>query len=477
MAPPGQQLTDTQLLDQTRAGDMSAFDELYRRHVADARRVARIVTDDGEEAEGVVAEAFGRVLAKLRQGGGPEGVLTPYLRTVIRRLAVDRHRKSSREDHPADPAMLNELPTADDEIAPVTDRQLIRAAFESLPERWQRVLWHSEIEGRPPAALTPALGSSPNAVAALAYRAGEGLRQAFLAAHLTASAPPSCRPYLPKLAAYIRQTLPQEEDVAVAIHLDTCAHCRERRDELLLLVSDLRGVLVPALLGTLKAGGSLAAAGLGGVTALAGATAATQAAARAGSTGAGMVDDPEAIGAVSRLRPRGFVQIAATSVVSAAAAAAVAFAAISAISQTTGTDEPAAAPPPMTSALQPATIGKPSVADIPSLDSNETPTETPSPTEEPTEGEDITQAEASSPNAESPGANQAQSSNDGGAGGKSSQSSNSQGSPDSKPKRDSDAKPEPPAPGSNDEPGNKNPGTPPASPWACDVVPLLPWCN
>ena len=67
-------------------------------------------------------------------------------------------------------------------------------AFASLPERWQLVLWHTEVEGRSAAEVAPILGLAPNAVAALAYRAREGLRQAYLNAHIHAGPPEACRP-------------------------------------------------------------------------------------------------------------------------------------------------------------------------------------------------------------------------------------------------------------------------------------------
>ena len=53
------------------------------------------------------------------------------------------------------------------------------AALAALPQRWQRVLWHTEVEGLSAAEIAPLLGLAPNAVAALAYRAREGLRQAY----------------------------------------------------------------------------------------------------------------------------------------------------------------------------------------------------------------------------------------------------------------------------------------------------------
>ncbi|TDD69081.1 sigma-70 family RNA polymerase sigma factor [Jiangella aurantiaca] len=321
MTIPADGASDEQLIARTREGDMGAYDELYRRHVDDASKVARIVTNNSDEAQDVVAEAFTRVLMRLREGGGPDLDFAPYLKTVVRRLAIDRHRSSQRDGSQTDPSILDILPTADDAMARSTDRQLVRHAFETLPERWQQVLWHTEIEGRSPASLAPALGSSANAVAALAYRAREGLRQAYLAVNLSAEVQPECRPYAPKIASYVRGTLSAHDTREMSAHLATCAHCRERRDELLLLVSDMRGILWPALL--LPASGVAAGA---------------VAAAGAGATGGGVLAflSPASWGKQAR-------QFAAAGGV-AAAAAAIAVAAWALTSNDDPADPPAAAP-------------------------------------------------------------------------------------------------------------------------------------
>jgi RNA polymerase sigma factor (sigma-70 family) len=244
------QPSDAELMDRTRAGDSAAFDELYRRHLDDARRVARIVCDNADEAEDVTAEAFTRVLDQLRRGGGPRGDLRPYLRTVVRRLAVDRYRSGARGLVPADPDLVDSLPAADDPIAIATNRDMMRKAYETLPPRWQEVLWRTEVEGHSPSTLAAQLGSTPNAVAALAYRAREGLRQAYLSMHAASSMRAGCKPYVPMLTALTRGTLTPGEQSTVNAHIAGCDDCRERRDEMLVLVSDLRSLLVPALLGT-----------------------------------------------------------------------------------------------------------------------------------------------------------------------------------------------------------------------------------
>lgn len=63
--------SDGHLIGLVRGGDMSAFDELYERHVSVASTVARRNVDNPSDAEDVVAEAFQAVLqSPLRTGAG-----------------------------------------------------------------------------------------------------------------------------------------------------------------------------------------------------------------------------------------------------------------------------------------------------------------------------------------------------------------------------------------------------------------------
>ena len=55
------------------------------------------------------------------------------------------------------------------------------------------VLWHLEVENQKPADIAPLLGMSANSVSALAYRAREGLRQAFLNMHSGDLVSDACR--------------------------------------------------------------------------------------------------------------------------------------------------------------------------------------------------------------------------------------------------------------------------------------------
>ena len=96
-------------------------------------------------------------------------------------------------------------------------------AFASLPERWQMVLWHLEVENQKPADIAPLLGMSANSVSALAYRAREGLRQAYLNMHSADLVSDACRETNELLGGYVRGALSRRDATRVEDHLE---HCR-----------------------------------------------------------------------------------------------------------------------------------------------------------------------------------------------------------------------------------------------------------
>src|SRR6516165_4260750 len=213
---------------------------------SDADLIAQVRA--GSDVADLASEAFTRVLGALRRGGGPEVAFRPYLMTCVRNAFYDRGRRDGRvdvsDDVPEDVnlALLNVPPDSE-------DARLVAAAFASLPERWQMVLWHTEVEGRPAAEVAPLLGIAPNAVAALAYRAREGLRQAYLQAHLQLPPPDACRETVTKLGAYVRDGLSARDRRKVDEHLQGCERCTALLLELEEVSTSLRGVLVPILLG------------------------------------------------------------------------------------------------------------------------------------------------------------------------------------------------------------------------------------
>ncbi|MGH9040247.1 MAG: sigma factor-like helix-turn-helix DNA-binding protein, partial [Acidimicrobiia bacterium] len=136
------------------------------------------------------------------------------------------------------------------------ERYLVGEALQALPSRWRTVLWLTEVEGLSPAEVSRRIGIKPNAVAALAYRARKGLREAYLQAHLRSEASEECRATVSRLGNYVRGELPDRDRLALQTHLDACAKCRCRRDELTDVNATLRNAFlpVPLLLAGLQRG-------------------------------------------------------------------------------------------------------------------------------------------------------------------------------------------------------------------------------
>jgi hypothetical protein len=108
----------------------------------------------------------------------------------------------------------------------VLDQSLAAQAFRKLPDQWQEVLWYTEVEGMAPRDVAPLLGLTANAVAALAYRAREGLRASWVQVHLDAlPADSECRWTVEHLGASFRKRLSRSLQRRVDAHLADCEKC------------------------------------------------------------------------------------------------------------------------------------------------------------------------------------------------------------------------------------------------------------
>ena len=282
--------SDEQLLAQARTGVQNAFAELWSRHYRSGVCVARQFTSI--DADDLVSEAFARIYQRVLAGGGPQGAFRPYLYTTIRNLA-STWGASSREVQVDEIADFEDPSTLDDPAAVALDRSLTAKAFKELPERWQSVLWYTEVEGMDPHEVAPILGISPNSVAALSYRAREGLRRAWLQAHINdATACGECQWAISKFGDHARKSLSDRDSQRIEAHLESCARCAIVCEEVDEVGSRLALVMLPLLLGGAAGGGLLSAFAQSGAPALTAAAApAMPAAVIAGShiAGAGVI--------------------------------------------------------------------------------------------------------------------------------------------------------------------------------------------
>src|SRR3989441_7109833 len=93
------------LVARARAGDRAAFGVLVERYAAPARRVARAVLDDPDDADDAAQDALLAALVKLHQYD-PRRPFGPWLMRIVSNAATDRRRRRSvrRAGPPRPPA-------------------------------------------------------------------------------------------------------------------------------------------------------------------------------------------------------------------------------------------------------------------------------------------------------------------------------------------------------------------------------------
>ncbi|MFI2618771.1 sigma-70 family RNA polymerase sigma factor [Streptomyces sp. NPDC018584] len=344
--------SDADLIARMRAGDDSAYEELYRRHAEAVRRYALTCCRDAHTADDLTAEVFARMLQAVRGGSGPEHAVRAYLLTTVRRVAAGWTKSAKREQLVDDFAVFaaqaarGGSEVRDDDTLELgadvramheAEQSMAMRAFRSLPERWQAVLWHTEIEEESPSEVATLFGLDANGTRVLASRAREGLKQAYLQAHVSATLTESeeCARYADRLGAYARGSLRSRAERGLRKHLEECAKCRLAAGQIKEVAGGIPAVVPIAVIGWFGAAGYAKVAALvGGGTASAGAAGAAGAAAAGGSSGgsAAGAAASEGLGAPAK------AGIAAGVVVAAGVVAAIAL--------TGGDGKPKEDPPP-----------------------------------------------------------------------------------------------------------------------------------
>ncbi len=161
-------------------------------------------------------------------------------------------------------------PAEDDELVDaVHERTTLARAFAALPERWQTFLWLSFVDDADRGEIATILGINVGSVSALGYRAREGLRRAYLDAHLRDAPTPECAEVWPLLAGAVRGGLGADPaGRGRRAHSPTCEHCRAAVAELeavntrfgAVLAPIVLGAAAPAYLAAVQHGGAVAAA-------------------------------------------------------------------------------------------------------------------------------------------------------------------------------------------------------------------------
>ncbi|MFI5830006.1 RNA polymerase sigma factor [Streptomyces sp. NPDC051578] len=219
------------------AMDADVCDLLYRRHRGALLACARGCSRAPQDAEDLVSEAFVRTLQAVRSGAGPREHWRPYLLAVVRHTAIEWRAGDGRTVLTPDveswcrPGLSGEDPQQ--RLLHEEDRRLAARSFHSLPGRWKAVLWHTLVEDDCPHHVPALFGITPSAVTSLAFRAREGLREAYLCAHLgpAAAGDERCRPYAGLLGPAVRRRA-APRGAGLRRHLAGCRSCSRAYAEL-----------------------------------------------------------------------------------------------------------------------------------------------------------------------------------------------------------------------------------------------------
>ncbi|MFC9643706.1 sigma-70 family RNA polymerase sigma factor [Streptomyces mirabilis] len=343
--------SDADLIGRMRAGDDTAYEELYRRHAEAVRRYARTCCRDAHTADDLTAEVFARMLQAVRRGHGPQHAVRAYLLTTVRRVAASWTKSAKREQLVDDFAVFAAQSSRTSEVSDEetldlgadvramheAEQSMAMQAFRSLPERWQAVLWHTEVEDESPSEVATLFGLDANGTRVLASRAREGLKQAYLQAHVSATLTmdEECARYADRLGAYARGGLRTRAERGLRKHLEECAKCRLAAGQIKEVAGGIPAVVPVAVIGwfgaagyakavALIAGGAgagaagaagAAAATSGGSGGAAGGTAGAAGAAGSGSGAGGGAAASEGLGATVKAGiAAGFVAVAAAAV-------------------------------------------------------------------------------------------------------------------------------------------------------------------
>jgi RNA polymerase sigma-70 factor, ECF subfamily len=171
---------DAELVERFRAGDVTAFEQIYRNHHRYVQMQARRVISDCHRAEDIGQEAFLRLVRQLLATDG-QIKLRAWLHRTTTNLAIDEHRRSrTQQQYHEQRSPVEELhvtldrcdrghPEQEAESGEV--RRSIRQVIEMMPQRYRAILALRELEGLDYVSIARTMNLSVSAVESLLFRA------------------------------------------------------------------------------------------------------------------------------------------------------------------------------------------------------------------------------------------------------------------------------------------------------------------
>lgn len=171
-------MTELDLIERARSGDLDAMRALYERHAAQVYTLVRRLAGDDDLAADLAQDAWVNAFQKIRGFRGDAAFGTWMHRiavnTALSRLRKAARRRSLQEGYDGSTTLGNadSIPAAH---AP--DRVMLERALDRLPVGYRTVLWLHDVEGYTHEEVGERLGIAPGTSKSQLAKARARLRE------------------------------------------------------------------------------------------------------------------------------------------------------------------------------------------------------------------------------------------------------------------------------------------------------------
>src|SRR6266568_2076455 len=176
------------LVEAARGGDISAFESLVRRYDRNVFRIAQHITQNREDAEDVVQDAFLKAYQNLGQFQGQSKFYTWLVRIAVNEALMRLRRRRPERMVSIDEDVKTEDDSIPREIADWSPnpeqlynqgelKEILQKTIQGLPESFRTVFILRDVEGLSTEETADALGLSVPAVKSRLLRARLQLRE------------------------------------------------------------------------------------------------------------------------------------------------------------------------------------------------------------------------------------------------------------------------------------------------------------
>jgi RNA polymerase sigma-70 factor, ECF subfamily len=174
------QPTDNELAQKSAAGDMVAFEELYRRHFRRVFALSLRMTGNPEEAEDLTQEVFIQLHKKISSFRGDSAFTTWLHRMTVNQVLMHFRRRKSRPEYTTEegetPVQIVQG-TENSNKMPIVDKIILDNAISKLAPGYRSIFVLHDVEGHEHREIAEMLGISEGTSKSQLHKARLKLRQ------------------------------------------------------------------------------------------------------------------------------------------------------------------------------------------------------------------------------------------------------------------------------------------------------------